>query len=611
MQFIKEQGNGYALSVFQSWGNWSHDDAFDEGEYAIFSLPDFREYDGIVVDLTNITNRQVHDRLVSSIVESGLPAISVCNPAEGLTSIRSDNRAATRELFEHLWNEHGCRSFAFAGSRKSDLESAEREETFITCCKEHGVTVTPDMLTEQDYTAQTGVLAAKGYFANGSDTPVRPLPDAFVCANDNIAVGLCSEMKKHGFLCPRDFRVTGFDNLDKAMYYKPQITTVSIKREYIAHEAAMWLARMMDGDKVPKDIYLPVELIYTESCGCPNSGLVDYREYLSWQVEDSIFSSDLAEALTMFSMELQPQLSIDELMHHVLWKFADMDLDGVYICLDERLDTGVLASGYYDSGRLVPNACCERGEDGAMHEVSYATADELHEHLLSHAENSALFFFPLHMDDRIAGFIVFRNPRMLVVNWRIYDLIAAIQLALKEWDENRKLSKSLAELRKVYDRDQLTGMYSKSAFNSRLLPWFRKGLSRGEHIAVLFMDVDHFKQINDTYGHDYGDFVLQRAAGVILRTAPKESFTFRYGGDEFVMVFRVQSQEEGEKVRNALTENLLAADTKISIGLSMTKDGDFPGVNPLLVRASLDRCIREADRDMYRQKKIHHSAGKV
>ncbi len=57
------------------------------------------------------------------------------------------------------------------------------------------------------------------------------LPDAFVCANENIAVGLCHQAQQEGFKIPADFCVTGFDNFDKASYYRPRITTVSYERE--------------------------------------------------------------------------------------------------------------------------------------------------------------------------------------------------------------------------------------------------------------------------------------------------------------------------------------------------------------------------------------------
>lgn len=676
LQFMKEQGSGYTLSEFHCWGNWSHSESFNEGEYAIFSLPDFREYDGIIAELTNIRNRQVRDRLTTAIVQSGVPAISLCSRQEGFHCVQNDNYDAICTLFHHMWDEHGCRTFAFAGSRESESESADRERAFKDCCRQKGIAVTPDMITERDYTAKTGMMAAASFFAEtapgkphrhtgefapeydqmggsdlslprraaeqeapapeaepgetGSDTvltrsghradrPTRPIPDAFICANDNIAVGVAMEMKKHGYLCPDDYRITGFDNLDKALYYNPQITTVSLNRERVAYEAAKVLDRMMNGEDVPETTLLPADIIYSESCGCPNNGMIDYRGYLSWEVEDSINAMDSDEDLSLFSLSLNPSLTVEELMDRVLAKYAGLDLDGVYILLDKRLGKQVLASGYYDTGRLRVACACERKEEApsggtGMQSITFASVPKLRRHLDSIADGASLFEFPLHIDDRTAGVIIFRNPRFLVRSWKFFEMQDIVLRALEEWDVNHRLQDSLKHLRKIYDHDNLTGLYSKAVFSGRLLPWFAEQMKQRAHAAVIFLDVDHFKRINDTYGHDYGDQILQKTAAVLLKTMPRDSYSFRYGGDEFVSVVRTQEGESVQDLRQSLYDSFGRENIQVSIGVSRTTEQDFiadsepEGRVQERTRESVDRCIREADQDMYREKKLHHAA---
>ena len=108
MQYMKEHG-GFSLSEFHSWGNWSHDPEFNKGEYSIFTLPDFSSYDGIIADLTCIQDTIVRSRIAQMIVNSGVPAITLCNQEKGMTCVRSDNYNAVRQLFNHLWTVHGCR----------------------------------------------------------------------------------------------------------------------------------------------------------------------------------------------------------------------------------------------------------------------------------------------------------------------------------------------------------------------------------------------------------------------------------------------------------------------------------------------------------------------
>lgn len=91
------------------------------------------------------------------------------------------------------------------------------------------------------------------------------LPDAIICANDNIAVGVCETAEAHGYKAPDDFLVTGFDNFDKASYYSPHITTVGHIREQVGYHCADILLRLWRGEMVPRFNYTGHQCIFWES----------------------------------------------------------------------------------------------------------------------------------------------------------------------------------------------------------------------------------------------------------------------------------------------------------------------------------------------------------
>jgi diguanylate cyclase (GGDEF)-like protein len=98
---------------------------------------------------------------------------------------------------------------------------------------------------------------------------------------------------------------------------------------------------------------------------------------------------------------------------------------------------------------------------------------------------------------------------------------------------------TLGVLRDSYNmafRDELTGLPSRRALNEEMAGF-------GRRYVVAMLDVDHFKRVNDTYGHDVGDQVLKMVAGTI-RSAVTEGKTYRYGGEEFTVIFSRKTVEE-------------------------------------------------------------------
>ena len=102
--------------------------------------------------------------------------------------------------------------------------------------------------------------------------------------------------------------------------------------------------------------------------------------------------------------------------------------------------------------------------------------------------------------------------------------------------ETEDLRRSLAEARLEADVDHLTALPNRRAFERRLALAANAARSRGEPLSVAFCDVDHFKQVNDTHGHDAGDRVLKIIAATLGEHASEDCFVARHGGEEFVLL---------------------------------------------------------------------------
>jgi diguanylate cyclase (GGDEF)-like protein len=93
------------------------------------------------------------------------------------------------------------------------------------------------------------------------------------------------------------------------------------------------------------------------------------------------------------------------------------------------------------------------------------------------------------------------------------------------------------KLREQATRDPLTGLFNRRYLEDTLDRELHRALRKQSPLSIVMLDLDHFKQFNDTFGHDAGDLVL-RELGKLLRTVLRQSdILFRYGGEEFVLVF--------------------------------------------------------------------------
>ncbi len=102
------------------------------------------------------------------------------------------------------------------------------------------------------------------------------------------------------------------------------------------------------------------------------------------------------------------------------------------------------------------------------------------------------------------------------------------------------------KIKDIYHLDSLTLAFNRNKFYEviNLLP-------KGKH-SLIMLDIDHFKKINDTYGHDFGDMILQKTVEIIQDNIRKDDMVFRWGGEEFIILLKKTSKEDALKVAKKL-----------------------------------------------------------
>ncbi len=187
------------------------------------------------------------------------------------------------------------------------------------------------------------------------------------------------------------------------------------------------------------------------------------------------------------------------------------------------------------------------------------------------------------------------------------DLTPSIDLGIdKRPDDLTLLSQSFDAMRsrlaEQIGTDPLTACLNRRALETRLRAEWRHAKRRGSTVAVLAIDMDHFKQINDTRGHPFGDLVLQELAGIMKVTARDTDAVARLGGDEFVIVLPDTGWQGAltfaERLRRKVDEFEFGGGTgdinlTISVGVALAR-----GTDPI----SPEMLLQEADRSLYKAK---------
>ncbi len=167
-------------------------------------------------------------------------------------------------------------------------------------------------------------------------------------------------------------------------------------------------------------------------------------------------------------------------------------------------------------------------------------------------------------------------------------------------NKSTELSELNQKLEILSNTDPLTGFYNRRAFEQQANKIFSYAKRHKSMIAILYLDLDHFKHLNDTHGHLIGDKILQITANRINDTIRKEDLLARFGGDEFVVVLsHINITESIEsivcKIREAIEQPAKIDNVTINIKVSI-------GYKVCGINDTLQQSLQEADKVLYQDK---------
>jgi diguanylate cyclase (GGDEF)-like protein len=184
------------------------------------------------------------------------------------------------------------------------------------------------------------------------------------------------------------------------------------------------------------------------------------------------------------------------------------------------------------------------------------------------------------------------NERLVTVNRKLEEKVEK---------RTQELEQSNEELKKLSWTDPLTQLLNRRSCEERFKSEIARFERTQEPFCIILGDLDHFKNINDTYGHNAGDYVLVEVSNILKENSRKTDMVFRWGGEEFLFLLTGTEIKggiiTGEKIRKKIEEKVFEYNKQtlpitISLGLSIYKEGQ-----------GMEDCVKNADENLYSAKK--------
>lgn len=602
----------YKIFLFQSFFNDYDDDSHYTGDSNIFNLINYKLIDAVIICYLSIKKVRISNDIFHKAKANNLPVIIVDGVIDGALNINFGYSNAIAELTSHIIEEHHATRINFIGCSPDNEVSMAREKAYKDTLIAHGIPVEQKRISYAYFWSEPARKCVRDYFEKYNE-----MPQAFICANDSMAIGVCQEAEAMGLNVPDDLLVTGLDGIREAMNYCPKITTARYDYKEMANVIFQKLEEYFNGsvEKLEGNIVVESELIYASSCGCKevdnksdNKLKRELYDALDFQ---NVVSSNLITLIERVSGASSLEDTILRLHNYILklWSYE------VWFCLNESyLADEVLYTnsnyGYTIKGYELNTNCAIYRKGQVCTSLGLFKTYNMLPNLeqVVQNNNNAVMFCPLYNQDKTLGYIALVYDSNLKDGlFKYNNLLKNIVILLENSKIQSELKRTVSKLENMYIRDSMTSIYNRRGFYQLVPSLINECLIGKKYLMVISVDLDGLKPINDIYGHNEGDNAIITVAKTLNSIAINNEIVSRFGGDEYVVAGVCDSPEYAQNYVDRLN-NCLEYYNKnshkpyiisASSGIYCTKVSPEDNI-------VIDDLIKTADETMYVQKQSKH-----
>lgn len=593
---------GYDVAIFAPYSNTTNYTAHDYGEENIYELIDYEYFDVVVVMPRTMTCEENTLHIINSAKRAGTPVITIEGNYPGCNNIQISTTGIS-EIVEHLINVHNIVDFMFVGAFEWELDNDRLLEYKNTLAR-FGLYCDDEKILFGNFSDVEAGIEIKKYVEAG-----KKLPEAIVCANDTMAIGVINELRYHGIFVPEDVIVTGFDGIRLAHANNPSLTTVSLpfyECGEMAVEIALEVTRR--SASAVKNYEIKNSFTISESCGCFEKDRVDDNNLIRQLYNTLDRHTFYSKRLIRMSESLTGADTLDEAFDGIKDYVDDIYVDRFYICIPEKFESCIVSEGLNISKEFRHTGYPERMIMRVAREFrEYKPVSEFDTKLMipamhEESEKSRVFFFtPIHFQDRNFGYIClscddYIGSDALFNIWRMN-----LSIAIENARIRQELSRQTVKLENLYIEDSLTGIYNRRGLQNWAFEILSKAVDSKREVMIFVADLDGLKTINDKFGHKHGDNAIIQVARGLQKASVNGEICARFGGDEFEVIAYDYSVEKAEaftkRFNDALDDYNQRSGMPYKVGascgfyVSQVEEGD-----------DFDGFIFAADKEMYKNK---------
>ena len=586
---------GYKVLLFNTFSDLFHNSSYNRGEASIFDLINYDILDVLIIMPEAIKRDSTSSEISRRAKEHGVPVICVDRAIDKCCSVTFNYADVFEKIVRHVVEFHGCRRVNFIAGVKGNSFSEERIEVYKKVLAENGIEFEPERLGYGDFWD----MPARGVLQNFLDSKLE-FPQAIICANDSMAIAVCSMLREYGMKVPDDVIVTGFDGIELEQYNSPRLTTAAADNDVLGEKIIKAIDDMMNGVPLPEKIEIDYTMRISQSCGCEKIDpreVVDkildlYRRMNESDGHEQHMFSYLAKTVECHTVEEMAKVMARS-GDYYSWVCTNSDF------LSNARQRDRFNDSYTKQMRVFMQTFDGKYKTGEVFDTKDLLPDM--EKVLD--RHDCIMFSPLHFQDEVIGYaansfnpiyFLFQNTRRFINN---------TNQIMESFKNRQRLERANAELARIHMLDPMTGIYNRRGFYKNVRKLMSKAEKQGVGVWVFSIDMDNLKKINDSYGHNEGDKAIKAVASLLTKCTAEGGICSRFGGDEFVAVIAETDGADSffEKISRSIAEynrrSKSPYDVVISCGYKVGK--------PRTLK-ELDELMKASDHEMYAQKREHH-----